>query len=252
MLAALWGFRRNRHAAVYSACLLGAFLVFCGYLKWQPWISRLQLPLFVAAAPIFGLFLTRDSLRRVAPLVAGLLLFAGALYATKGEVRPLVGKASVLDRPRTDQYFAVRSNFREPFIAAAAEVARGGPSTVGIISRLDDWEYPVRLFVRMRLGNDVQFEHINVQNPSRNCQPDIPFATGLPEKIVVIGAFDPKGISAGYRPTYASDAIRVFQQSDGQSSAGSDTSFTRAGQTAYPQKDVARCLRLIYKSRIAG
>jgi hypothetical protein len=234
MLAAWWGFRRNRCAAVYSACLLGAFLVFCGYLKWQPWISRLQLPLFVAAAPVFGLFLSRDSLRRVAPLVAGLLLFVGALYATEGEVRPLVGRATILNRPRTDLYFAVRSNLREPFIAAAAELARGGATTVGIISGINDWEYPLRLLVRMRRGSDVQFEHINVRNPSRDCEADLPADPGLPDKIVVIGAFDPKDMPAGYRPSYASDAIRVFERSDGQSSVGPDTSLTRADQTAQP------------------
>ncbi len=250
MLAALWGFRQNRRAAVYSACLFAAFLVFCGYLKWQPWISRLQLPLFVVAAPIFGLFLSRDSLRRVAPLVAGLLLFVGVLYATEGEVRPLVGRATILERPRTDLYFAVRSNLREPFIAAAAELARGGATTVGIISGVDDWEYPLRLLVRAGRGSDIQFEHIDVRNPSRNCLPDLPADPGLPDEIVVIGAFDPTGIPGGYRPTYVSDAIRVFERSDGQSSEGPDTSLTRAlGMPGTPKKVWPDASRLIYKGR---
>ena len=212
VVAALLGFRQNRRAGIYSVCLLVAFLLFCGYLKWQPWISRLQLPMFVAAAPLFGLFLSRDALRRVAPLLAGLLLFVGLVYATRGEVRPLVGTGTVLVRPRTDLYFATRNALRDPFIAAATVLARGGPSTVGIISGLDDWEYPLRLLVRMRGGSNVQFEHISVQNPSRDCPPDIPTNSGLPEKIVVIGAFDPKDIPAGYRSAFASDAIRVFER----------------------------------------
>lgn len=211
LLVALWGFRQNHNAAVYSSCLMVAFLLFCGYLKWRPWISRLQLPMFVAVAPLAGLLLGREVLRRVAPLFAALLIVLGFAYATQGQVRPLIGHASILGKPRTDLYFTVRSALRDPFIAAASEIARGGPSTVGIISGLDDWEYPLRLLVRMHSGNDVKFEHFRVQNPSQNCPPDLPEDHGLPQKIVVIGAFRSQDLPAGYRAAYVSDAIRVFE-----------------------------------------
>ena len=211
MIVALWNFRCNRPAAVYSACIAAAFLVFCGYLKWQPWIARLHLPLFVAAAPVFGLLLSRDVFRRVAPFLAMLLLFVGSFYATAGRERPLVGQATILSQPRTNLYFASKGAIRDPYFAAAAKIARGDPSRIGIISGIDDWEYPLRVLIRARLGKDVRFEHIDVQNPSRYCPPELPPNRGTPDEIVVIGSYNPQLIPVGYHSVFTSNEIRVFE-----------------------------------------
>jgi hypothetical protein len=53
------GLRRKRdnessHVAPYAACLVAGFALFCFVLKWQPWHSRLHLPLFVLAGPLVG------------------------------------------------------------------------------------------------------------------------------------------------------------------------------------------------------
>ncbi len=211
VVVAFWNFRYNRPAAIYSACLAAAFLVFCGYLKWQPWIARLHLPLFVAAAPVFGLLLSRDVFRRVAPFVAMLLLFVGSFYAVEGKERPLVSQATILAQPRVHLYFASKSASRDPFIAAAARIARAGPSRVGIITGVDDWEYPLRVLIRARLGKDIRFEHIDVQNPSRYCPPELPPNRGTPEEIVVIGTYNPQLIPLGYHSVFNSTEIRVFE-----------------------------------------
>ncbi len=211
VVVAMWNFRHNRPAALYSACLAGAFLVFCGYLKWQPWIARLHLPLFVGAAPVFGLLLSRDVFRRVAPLVAMLLLFVGSFYAAAGRERPLVGQATILSQPRANLYFANKGAIRDPYFAAAAKIAHGDPSRIGIITGVDDWEYPLRVLIRSHLGNEVQFEHINVRNPSRNCPPELPPNRGTPEEIVVIGPYNPQLIPVGYHSVFTSTEIRVFE-----------------------------------------
>ena len=42
---------RDRLIGLYLTCAVGAFLLFCLLLKWQPWHSRLHLPLFLLMAP---------------------------------------------------------------------------------------------------------------------------------------------------------------------------------------------------------
>ena len=49
--------RRNGKAVLYLFSLVLAALLFCYLLKWQPWGSRLQLPLFVLFSPFVGLAL---------------------------------------------------------------------------------------------------------------------------------------------------------------------------------------------------
>src|SRR5205814_3906479 len=47
--AAIWFALRSgpKVPGIYAACLIVAFLLFAAYLRWQPWHSRLELPLLV-------------------------------------------------------------------------------------------------------------------------------------------------------------------------------------------------------------
>jgi len=111
-------------------------------------------------------------------------------------------------------YFAKRPELREPFFAAADEIARDKPSTVGLVSGEDDWEYPLRVLVRNRLGEGVQFEHINVQNETRDCLPENKSGSELPKMIVVIGTFLPGNVPPGYKRVLSSDPICVLRKTE--------------------------------------
>ena len=57
-LAAVWAAARRRWRwVVWATALAGAFMLFCFYLKWQPHMARLLLPLFMLSAPLGGMLL---------------------------------------------------------------------------------------------------------------------------------------------------------------------------------------------------
>ena len=81
-----------------SLLVLGMALLFCAYLKWQPWHARQHLSLFVMAAPLAGLFWTRYG--RIAGTLTVLLLIMALPYLM---ARPIAGELAL---SRQQQYRA--------------------------------------------------------------------------------------------------------------------------------------------------
>lgn len=50
--------RKQRDLAYYLAALIGAFFIFCFYIKWNPWNHRFHLPLFVLFCPFIATVLS--------------------------------------------------------------------------------------------------------------------------------------------------------------------------------------------------
>ena len=87
------GGRSTIGVAAVPRCLVGEALLFCLVLKWQPWHSRLHLPLFVLAAPFVAVQLERWLHPAfIATLVAAVLL-AAIPWVIANQSRPLVGTA---------------------------------------------------------------------------------------------------------------------------------------------------------------
>lgn len=82
----LLGFWKRKERAVcvgYSVVLVAAFLLFSVLVKWQPWGSRLELPLFVLGAPLIGVLLSTLP-RRIPGRVATSILTVGYGVALLG------------------------------------------------------------------------------------------------------------------------------------------------------------------------
>ena len=60
--------------ARYAASVAGAFLLFCFYLKWQPYFSRVLMPLFVLMAPVAAMAISRIPLTAVQVVICAMLL----------------------------------------------------------------------------------------------------------------------------------------------------------------------------------
>ncbi len=165
-------FRRNhsREAIYYCIAVTTAYLLFCFYLKWQPWNTRLMLGLFVLWSPAVGIVLAglRNHLLRTG--LIGLLLLAALPWLLLNRLRPIASEQNIFNMPRTSLYFMNRQGYQKPFesvVNALDARSAGQCKQVGLYLRFDDWEYPLWVLLQRKLGNDVVVESVNVENISR-------------------------------------------------------------------------------------
>lgn len=155
---------RDRERAVYALALAMGFMAFCAYLKWQPFMARLFLPLFVMGAPLVS---TIRPLWIQAALCI-LLLDSARRPALENWVRPLKGPHSVLTTPRAAQYFADMTQWREDwpaYPASVAEIEKTRCSVIGIDNANFQLEYPLQELLREH-DPQMRFVHTGVENGS--------------------------------------------------------------------------------------
>jgi hypothetical protein len=161
---------------VYAVSLAAAFLLFCGYLRWQPYSARLFLPLFVLGAPLAAAALDRV---RPAWLLIPVCLFladTARLPALQNWTRPLGGPHNLFSIPRDRAYFTdipspdAERSYRE----AADRILGSGCRAVAIDIGESQLEYPLQALVRER-NPAVRFQHAGVANGTlRYASPDRP------------------------------------------------------------------------------
>ena len=106
--------RAKQHVVGYLVSVCVTFLLFNVLLKWQPWHSRLHLPLFVLFAPFVAIAISQWRTRLVTYIMAFLLV--GSLpWVLANQTRFLVPgfkqHKSILIESRLDQYFESTPDF---------------------------------------------------------------------------------------------------------------------------------------------
>jgi hypothetical protein len=152
---------RDRRWLRYTAGLAAAFLLFCFYLKFQPFLARLELPLFVLAAPLGAWVLDRLRPQWLA-LVACVFFIAGTrLPLFENWTRPLTGPHTLFSKSRDENYFNDMGqwNNRESYLAAVDRVARSRCRRVAIDISENQLEYPFQALLRER-EPAVTFSHL--------------------------------------------------------------------------------------------
>lgn len=164
--------RRNGLLCGVYAGILAAFLLFCAYLKWQPFMARLELPLFVLCAVAPAVLMERFRGPAAALVLSLFLLNNSRHFLFENWTRPLRGPQSVLTTPRDNGYFADLGQWdapdapiRETYEQAAAITAQSGCRLVGIDSVRFQLEYPFQALLREKEPG-VRFLHTGVANAS--------------------------------------------------------------------------------------
>ena len=169
--------RRNRNTIYYLFCLILSFLLFCLYLKWQPWVSRLELPLFVLWSPLIAMAILVFQGKWIAPAIM-LLLFLGALpWVFLNQKRPLFTTTNILNTPREEQYFHGQQELETSYTWAARLLAsdmNGQCQHIGLYIYGNAWEYPLWILLQQKVGKNVRIEAVNVKNISANKYNEFP------------------------------------------------------------------------------
>jgi 4-amino-4-deoxy-L-arabinose transferase-like glycosyltransferase len=172
----------KKDVVAYVSCLVFGFLLFCFYPKWQPWSSRLHLPLFVLWAPFIGLMFSLVQPRRLASWAILLVIVASLQWIFYNSTRPLVRGDSILatyrtnerdnifSTSRTDRYFANQKALAEPYKEAARILSGLDCPNIGLDIGGDDWEYPLWVLLREQERKPFRLEHVNVDNVSAQLQ----------------------------------------------------------------------------------
>jgi hypothetical protein len=173
LAAGLAALRQDRRWLLYAAALATGFLLFCGYLKWQPFLARLELPLFVLGAPLGAYLLDALRPRAAAALVCVFLATGARLPAIENWTRPLKGPHSLLQTVREDNYFSDMGQWhnRESYLESVDITARSGCPLVGIDISENQLEYPFQALLRER-NPAVRFVHMGVENASARYYPE--------------------------------------------------------------------------------
>lgn len=150
----------------YGLAVLAGFLLLCVYLKWQHWISRLQLPLFVLAAPLVAVAVSTRLGRRPALLLSALLLGLAWPPTAHADPRPLVGPESVFRSDRTAQMFRNRPERLQPYRDLASRIQASGCRRIGLVSGYNDYEYPLWILLDPGVERRFRIEHVEVENES--------------------------------------------------------------------------------------
>lgn len=163
--------RRNslsRSLLYYTLSLTSGFLLFCVLLKWQPWGTRLMLPLFVLASPLIAVALPLDSKKWLVSSFATFMLLCSVPWLLGNQTRPLWGDQSILSADRTSLYFIKRPELESYYSRAAEHVTNNGScDAIGILSSSGNaYEYPLWVLLNSHPGKMPRIEHLNVTNVS--------------------------------------------------------------------------------------
>jgi hypothetical protein len=150
----------------YAAVWAIAFLVFCCYLRWQPWSARLQLPLFVLFSPLIGTVCSLRLSARVGRALSVLLLIAGLPYLVFNQSRSLVGRRNLFTMSRRELMFYNRPHLQGPYERVVHDLAAARCDRIGLVMGVDDWEYPLWSIMRDSMPAGFVVRHNHVANAS--------------------------------------------------------------------------------------
>ncbi len=201
--------RRNRTTICYLFSCGTAFLLFCLFLRWQPWASRLHLPVFVLCSALFGLVSVKILSQKGQFIIIAFLFVMALPWLFLNTSRPLLGPRNIFQVARAEQYLSNRPKTYSAYRRVASVAGQLRCSQIGLIMNGDSGEYPLWIYLEEELDNSFRLEQIQVRNVSAK------YANSLFSPCVII-ALDPPLTDVSYgnqvfHEIYRADPLSVLK-----------------------------------------
>lgn len=166
---------RNRRLKVFGLCTFAGFLLFCWFLKWQPWGNRLMLcstTLLTVPLAIAMVECLRNPKKTVAAFVVVFVLASPCYFLNR--TRSFFSLPPALSSHWTsmfayenpeDGYFVANRGDLGRFKNLVRKLGEMKCANIGVWLSMNDWEYPLHALLRKTQGS-VVIRHVEVTNSS--------------------------------------------------------------------------------------
>jgi hypothetical protein len=158
---------------LYGGIIVASFILFCFYLRWQPWHSRFHLVFFILFSPFVAIVLVNALPRWIPFAISFGLMYLAFMCLAYNETRPINVERNFTQLPREQQYFMESSGLYKPYTDTADDIITSGCKEVGLNFRFNDWEYPIWMLLRNR-GFEGRMYNVGVQDASATIQTNNP------------------------------------------------------------------------------
>ena len=157
-------------AVIYATSIVGSILLYSYFVAWQPWASRLHLPIFVLATPLlaivvdtsFSIIGNKSRLVLLALLV--LVSLSSAPYLFSNKAKPL---DSLAQSSRSELYFINIPHLYEPYSHAISYLNQINCYSVGLFFSINTVEYPLWTLSGQSNYPDRKFFHLVVDKEQK-------------------------------------------------------------------------------------
>jgi hypothetical protein len=142
---------------------ISSWCMFFYLIPWQPWITRLQLPLFALTAPLFAIaFEDKRKYINVSIIILTffaifplLLNYSRPLWYIKG----ITSNNTIWNTSRDELIFNNR-HYDGSYIKACDIILKAEIKNLGVIIGGNDWEYPLWRYLRRNSINQIKIMHV--------------------------------------------------------------------------------------------
>jgi hypothetical protein len=139
-------YKKNYKILLLLCNVLLQIILFTIYLKWQPWHTRLHIPLFILSSVFIGFFFNLFKKPYLSYLISFGFLYSFWFYYVHNNIRPIITnrlytKNIFTDDTRFKKYFANQMFLYPEYANVLNKMYEYNPKKVGL--EIYDWEYPI-------------------------------------------------------------------------------------------------------------